>query len=78
MGRAKRLGHTQSNKGRMKGDDPEIDTAQTPKRLDRRLAFLEKIRKTFTNSIRNNYAIWRSVLPSMEKFELTSFHRVFL
>ena len=28
------LGHAQINKGRMKGDGPEIDTAQTPKRLD--------------------------------------------
>ena len=37
----------------MKGDDPEIDTAQTPKRLKGRLALLEKIRKTFTDSIPN-------------------------
>ena len=37
------LGHARINKGRMKGDDPEIDTAQTPKRFDRRLALQEKI-----------------------------------
>ena len=27
------LGHARVNKGRMKGDDPQIDTAQTPKAL---------------------------------------------
>ena len=32
------LGHAQINKGRMKGDDPEIDTAQTPKRFEGRPA----------------------------------------
>ena len=37
------LGRAQFQKGRMKGDDPEIDTAQTPKHLDGRLALLEKI-----------------------------------
>ena len=48
----------------MKGDDPEIDTAQTPKRFDERLAPLERIRKTFTDSIPNKLrfffriAIW--------------------
>ena len=36
-------GHAQFHKGRMKGDDPEIDTAQTLKRLDGNLALLEKI-----------------------------------
>ena len=36
------LGHAQSLRGRMKGDDPEIRTAQTPKRLDGHLAVLEK------------------------------------
>ena len=41
------LGHAQFYKGRMKGDDPEIDTTQTPKSFDGRLAPLEKIRKTF-------------------------------
>ena len=49
------LGHAQIHKGRMKGDDPEIDTAHTPKRFDKRLAHLEKIRKTFTDSIPNKY-----------------------
>ena len=47
------LGHAQINKGRMKGDDPKIDTAQTPKCLGRRLALQEKIRKTFADSIPN-------------------------
>ena len=47
------LGHAQIHKGRMKGDDLEIDTMQTPKRLDGRLALLEKIRKSFTDSIPN-------------------------
>ena len=47
------LGHAQFHKGRMKGDDPEVDTAQTPKRFDRRLALLGKTRKTFTDSIPN-------------------------
>ena len=28
------LGHAQINNKRMKGDDPEIDTAQTPKFFD--------------------------------------------
>ena len=47
------LGHAQFHKGRMKGDDPWIDTAQTPKRFDWRLALLGKILKTFTDSIPN-------------------------
>ena len=58
------LGHARINKGRMKGDDPEIDTAQTPKRFDGCLAPQEKIRETFTDSIPNNFSklqehIWR-------------------
>ena len=48
------LGHAQINKGKMKGDDPEFDTVQTPKRFDRSLAIQEKIRKTFNDSIPNN------------------------
>ena len=47
------LGHAQFHKARMKVDDPKIDTAQTPKRFDGRLALPEKIRKTFTASIPN-------------------------
>ena len=47
------LGHARINKGRMKGDDPGIDIAQTPKRFDRNLALQEKIRKTFADSIPN-------------------------
>ena len=50
------LGHAQFHKGRMKGDDPEIHTAQTPKRFDGRLALLEKTLQTFTDSIPNKYA----------------------
>ena len=58
------LGYVQFHKRRMKGGDPKIDTAQTPKRFDWRLALLGKIRKTFTDSIPNNFgqidlfAIW--------------------
>ena len=37
------LGHGQINKGRMKDDDPQIDTAQTPNRFDGRPALQEKI-----------------------------------
>ena len=48
--------HAQIHKGRMKDDDPEeIDAAQTPKRLDERLAFLYKIPKTFTDNIPKKY-----------------------
>ena len=32
------LRNAQVNKGRMKGDDPQVDTVQTPKRFDGRLA----------------------------------------
>ena len=51
------LGHAQINKRRIKGDDPDIATVQTLKRFDGRLALQEKIRKTFADSIPNNY--WR-------------------
>ena len=44
------LGHARVNKGRMKGDDPRIDTAQNQKRFDWRLALQGKIQKTFTDS----------------------------
>ena len=47
------LGHARVNKGRMKGDDPQIDTAQNPKRFDWRLALQGKIQKTFADSIPN-------------------------
>ena len=43
------LGPAQFHKGRMMGDDhgddPEIDTAQTPKRFSGHLALLEKIQR---------------------------------
>ena len=53
------LGHGEGriNKRRMKGDDPEIDTAQTQKRFNRNLTLQEKIRKTFADSIPNKYRV---------------------
>ena len=39
------LGHARVNKGRMKGDDPQIDTAQNPKRFDWRLALQGKSKR---------------------------------
>ena len=42
-----RFGACANLKGRMKGDDPEIDTAQTPKHLDVHLALVEKMQKDF-------------------------------
>ena len=50
------LGHAQFHKGRMKGDDTENDTAQTPKHFDGRLAPLEKIRRLSLIVIRRNAA----------------------
>ena len=44
------MGHAQIHKERMEGDDLEIDTAQTPKRLNGRPALLEKIQETLTDS----------------------------
>ena len=63
------MGHARINKGRMKGDDPEIDTAQTPKRFNGNLALLEKIRKTFADSIPNNDSenLFTSCLFSIER-----------
>ena len=55
--KAKLFGHAQLHKGRMKENNPGIDTAQPPKRLDRRLALPEKIRKIFTDSILNTFCI---------------------
>ena len=60
------MGHAQINKGKMKGNDHEIDTAQTPKRFDRRLALEEKIRKTFTGCIPNKTLL----LPERSKDSL--------
>ena len=54
MGRGSVLGHARVNKGRMKGDDPQIDIAQTPKRFDWRLALQVRIQKTFADSIPTN------------------------
>ena len=67
------LGHARIHKGRMKGDDPEIDTAQTPKRFDECLAVQEKIRKTFTDSIPNKFSIPTSDLSVIIHFSLQGF-----
>ena len=48
------LGHARVNKGRMNGDDHQIDTAQTPKRFDWRLTLQGKIQKTFAVVSRTN------------------------
>ena len=56
------LGLAQFHKGRIKGDDPEIDTAQTPKRLDGCLALLEKIQKTFTKVSQTLLLSWQTFL----------------
>ena len=63
MGRAKRFGACP-----MKGDDPAIDTAQTPKCLDGRLALLEKLRKTFTDSIPNKTVRGSFTVLHIQKF----------
>ena len=49
----KRYGACADSQRNDEGDDPEIDTAQTRKCLDGRLALLENIQKTFTDSIPN-------------------------
>ena len=49
------MGHAQCHIRRMKDDDPEVDTAQTPKRFGRCLVPMEKIRKTFIDAIPNKY-----------------------
>ena len=46
----------------MKSDDPEIDTAQTPKRLEGRLAPQEKIQETFADSIPNKFILMIEIL----------------
>ena len=60
------FGHAQINKGRMKGDDPEIDTAHTPKRFGGRLALQEQLRNTFADSIPNKYSSFADILVSHE------------
>ena len=61
------LGQAQFHKGKMKGDDPEIDNAQPPKGFNGRLALLEKIRKTYTDSILNNCATKSALVPQASK-----------
>ena len=69
------MGHAQFHKGRMKGDESEIDIAQALKCLDGRLVLLEKVRKTFSDSIPNKYtfSINGLVLEIFEKFLDTKF-----
>ena len=69
------MGHAQIHEGRMKGDDAEIDTAQASKRLDGRLTLLEKIQKTFTESIPNNITIVQEILEIEILPLLKLFHR---
>ena len=45
----------------MKGDDREIDSAQTPKRFDGRLALLENVTKTLTDTS------WYCQIPTTQK-----------
>ena len=54
----------QINKGKMKNDDLEIDTLQTPKRFEGRLALQERILKTFADNIPNKNSIswWFGVM----------------
>ena len=63
------LGHARLHKGRMKGDNPDIGTAQTPKCFDGRLALLEKALKIFTDSIPNKHGI--STIMLFEKLLLS-------
>ena len=70
------LGHARVNKGRMNGDDPQIDTAQNPKRFDWRLAIQRKIQKTFADSIPNKYGGEPARLPGWPG-RRDSFHLVF-
>ena len=55
------MGHAQIHEGRMKGDDSDIDAAQTPQRLNGRLALLEKS-ETLTDSIPNKPGIIKDVI----------------
>ena len=61
--------HARVNKGRMKGDDPQIDTAQNPKRFDWRLALQGKIQKTFADSIPNKSVKMTATGVAAEKME---------
>ena len=61
------LGYAQIHKGRTKGHDPEIDTVQTPKRLNGHLALMEKIwKKSIPNkpimNKRTNKASLKSIM----------------
>ena len=53
----------------MKGDYPDIGTAQTPKCFDGRLVLLEKALKIFTDSIPNKHGI--STIMLLEKLLLS-------
>ena len=62
----------------MKGDDPEIDTAPTPKHSGGRLALPTKILKRFIESILKNYydqyqiKLWSKMNPLKGSIEITS------
>ena len=58
------LGHARVNKGRMRGNDPQIDTAQTPKHFNWRLALQGKIQKTFADNIPNKRGLIERGLSS--------------
>ena len=51
------LRHARVNNGRMKGDDPQIDIAQTPKALRLASGSSGENPKTFADSIPNNFGI---------------------
>ena len=74
------LGHARVNKGRMKGNDPQIDTAQNPKRFDWRLALQGKIQKIFADSIPNNLTdfIYISSSIDMNNIPVCVLHNVSL
>ena len=64
------LGHAQINKGRMKGDDHEMNSAQTAKRFERRLALHEKIQK------RLHFISFHFISFHFTSFHFISFHLI--
>ena len=52
----------------MKGDDPEMNTVQTPKRFGKGLALQEKIRKTFSDSILNKFGVLKLKIAKLTIF----------
>ena len=70
------MGHAQIYKAKMKGDNPEIDTLQTPTRWDGSLALLEKSRKAFTDSIPNKTVFGGPVIGNLLKTQSTFFIQI--